>query len=94
MALIDGPDYKFDIEEWWTAGGEHDGRDSPRYRKGTPTRHELENRATRLTGKITYRDGQEVYYNIYSPIGWLIDELERQVDNAASYYETQDEVAR
>jgi hypothetical protein len=74
-----GGSYTFQITGWW---------DRERtLHESTPTLHELEHDAIQYRGHIVWADGGESHYLGYSHIGWLPDELEVQVDNAAGYYE-------
>ena len=87
MALVQGDGYTFDIVEWWSHGGQREGRDGEHYNEGAPNEEDLLNEAVKLTGQITYSDGSVVHYTIHSPDGWLYDELASSVDDAAGYYE-------
>lgn len=71
--------YSFEIVEWW------DQFDI--YHEGAPTEWALEHEAKEITGHITWEDGSEKYYDMYSDDGWLYEELDAQVDDAADYYE-------
>lgn len=79
MALFDYGDSSFDISEWWDNNGE--------YHQGAPTEYQLEHEASELTGHITWEDGHERYFDMYSHDGWLYEELEVEYEDAADYYE-------
>lgn len=75
--MADG--YSFEIAEWWDHSGE--------YHQGAPSEWQLEHDATEITGHITWETGEEKYFDMYSDDGWLYEELDAQVDDAADYYE-------
>lgn len=94
MALFEGEGWYFEVSEWWSGYGEGE-----LYHQYNPdelpfaeiTEEELEFEAHTLTGHLVWYDEDgvmisEKYFQMESDDGWLMDELEVEVDDAEDRY--------